>query len=181
MVKVKLEHRNLTPVAVKRLSALCDFFEKMPKKLYDKFDMSHFFLHRSRGHDHKVIDSGVIDPKVMHVCGTSACALGWAASIPAFQKAGLKMEISVSRETGYNEKGKEVVVAVHATDAHFTVSGSLMGPVEAATRFFEIPEEMVNEIFGSGPDGGVDEPKEWAKGVRYIIQTDATRYYPRHR
>lgn len=177
MVKVKLEHRNLTPVAVKRLSTLCDFFEKMPKKLYDNFNMSHFFEHRSHGHDHKVIVDGIVNPKAMHVCGTSACALGWAASIPAFQKAGLAMNIDVYRETGLNEKGKEVVRGVRATDTNFLVDGEKMGAVEAATKFFDIPSGIAEEIFGGGPDGGADTPKEWAAGVRYLIQTDAVRYH----
>jgi hypothetical protein len=37
------------------------------------------------------IDKAITDKQILE-CNTTACALGWAASIPAFQRLGLKLE-----------------------------------------------------------------------------------------
>lgn len=65
----------------KRLLRLADILTKVPK---DKFDMETWGIHKGK---HK--------PQEHNYCGTSACALGWAAMDKKFQADGLKMRWSI--------------------------------------------------------------------------------------
>lgn len=57
----------------KRLMKLADFLDTVPRK---HFDMT-------------IYVDGAIERLTNHECGTSACAFGWACTIPSFRKAGL--------------------------------------------------------------------------------------------
>lgn len=59
----------------KRLLKLADFLDTVPRK---KFDLTHWVGQSYVG-------------KLSLSCGTTACALGWATTIPAFRKLGLRM------------------------------------------------------------------------------------------
>lgn len=63
-------------VGLDRLSALATFLEKLPR---ERFDYTNWV-----GRDWK----GKRDLS----CGTSACALGWATTMPRFRKLGLRIE-----------------------------------------------------------------------------------------
>jgi hypothetical protein len=62
----------------KRLLKLADFLETVPRK---RFDFTKWV-----GLDWK----GKADLS----CGTSACAIGWATTIPSFRKLGLKLSLN---------------------------------------------------------------------------------------
>jgi len=70
-----------------RILKLCSFMEKLPRAANKHFNMRAFWNDESRGHDHPV-PTTVAD--ILHSCGTTACALGWAATMPYFKKRGLR-------------------------------------------------------------------------------------------
>jgi hypothetical protein len=75
----------MTPKQKARLEKLADYLSKLKPDNHRKFDMTTWFET-----DVKV----KVNPKTGEcttVCGTSACALGHAALIPEFQRAGLKL------------------------------------------------------------------------------------------
>ncbi len=57
----------LSKLAVRRLTKLVDFMQELPPESKKKFNMSDM---------------------VFHGCGTSACAAGWAETIPSFKRGG---------------------------------------------------------------------------------------------
>lgn len=71
-----------------RILRLCDYMEALPKESAKHFDMQDFLKH-SGDHDHKLPE--IVRQKDLHTCGTSACALGWAATMPYFKRLGLEL------------------------------------------------------------------------------------------
>lgn len=76
---------RLTKKAIRRITILRNFMRRLPKSANDHFAMSHFF-HPSR--PITLVDKKPITRKALQECGTSACAAGWAAVVPAFRRAG---------------------------------------------------------------------------------------------
>src|SRR6266850_4020976 len=70
-----------------RILKLCSFMESLPRAADKHFDMRTFWLDQSLGHDHP-LPKKVTD--ILRSCGTTACALGWAATMPYFQKLGCR-------------------------------------------------------------------------------------------
>lgn len=64
----------------RRLLKLADFLEKLPK---ERFDFSRWVGNNWGG-------------KSNLSCGTSACAIGWASTIPSFRKAGLVLKLNIT-------------------------------------------------------------------------------------
>lgn len=83
-------------VTVRRLLVLARFLEKLPPK---RFDFEHWV-----GHGWK----GAQDLS----CGTTACALGWAATMPYFRRLGLRLTGIKAREVG--ELGQDVETYVRS-------------------------------------------------------------------
>jgi hypothetical protein len=81
----------LTKKAKTRLLKLAEFMERLPKEDREHFNMGVWFMHAGAGHGHGVSPGQVVGKKEITKCGTSACALGWATTIPAFRRAGLKL------------------------------------------------------------------------------------------
>lgn len=81
---------ELSKKAKRRLGVLISFMEKLPRAANKHFDMSHWFAHNG---EHS-IGAKEVTQKVLTDCGTSACALGWACTIPSFRKAGLRMPLN---------------------------------------------------------------------------------------
>lgn len=69
-------------------------------------------------------------------CGTKACALGWAATIPAFAAAGLTLRI-VSRANRHGYLGT----------VDFTIDSHTYNGTDAAAKFFGIPYWAADRIF----------------------------------
>jgi len=71
-----------------RLLVLANFLDTVPTF---KFDLTSWRHHP--GADHYVQDSDLVDSNLTDMtCGTTACAVGWACSIPEFNAQGLFWE-----------------------------------------------------------------------------------------
>ena|SRR5258706_14645590 len=79
----------MNKIHARRLQYLAYKMANLPKWADEHFDMSYFFIHRGK-HRHNF--GNPICQKDMKHCGTSACAFGWAAMMPYFNKIGLKFE-----------------------------------------------------------------------------------------
>lgn len=138
----------LSRKTVKRLTTLIEFMEKLPKSANKHFDMSAWFRHIGT-HSHGIMNNKPIPANALKHCGTTACALGWAATIPAFRRAGLKV---YAIETG-------------------------AGNAERSKRFFGINEYQQRALFDYGLefDGTpgdrevIHTPKQWAKRARRLL------------
>ena len=68
-----------TATRERRLTRLADYLEELPRT--KRFNMGTWGEHH-----------GKHEPAEMNYCGTEACALGHAAMMPEFKRAGLKLE-----------------------------------------------------------------------------------------
>lgn len=89
---------KLTPVGARRLETLAAFLHALPRKAFDigswlekpySNDKSREIYATLFNTNNSIKTS--LDPAVVHSCGASACAFGWAATIPKFRRAGLTM------------------------------------------------------------------------------------------
>lgn len=83
--------RTITKVGARRLRKLCDYMESLPKSANKHFSMWGFYEHDGEGHHHAI--PAVPRVEDLHSCGTTACALGWAMTVPSLRKAGLELDI----------------------------------------------------------------------------------------
>lgn len=132
----------LTKKAKTRLLKLVEFMEALPKSANAHFDMATFVNHYGE-HHHKFPEK--MRMKDLHTCGTTACALGWAATMPYFKRLGLYLN--------YSEEVQGDEIAVFDMDnCEIGVNGGYMwGP-----------------LFGSHNKDKT--PKQWAKRVRRLIR-----------
>lgn len=134
----------MTPVHAKRLLKLAAFLERLPK---ERFNFGVYV-----GQDWK----GAQDLS----CGTVACAMGWAATMPAFRRLGLHI--------AFNEVKRPVPC----------LRGSYMAsPAEAGQVLFGLAYWDFSVLFhpdssvGYGPNAG---PKLVAKRIRkYVAERSA--------
>lgn len=89
---------KLNQVGARRLETLAAFLHALPRKAFDigswleapdSNDNSREIFATLFNKNSSIKTS--LDPAVVHSCGASACALGWAATIPEFRRAGLTM------------------------------------------------------------------------------------------
>lgn len=126
----------------KRLLKLIDFMDKLPRSATKHFYMGCWFKHNA-DHDHGIGE--YITKDALEHCGTTACALGWAAIVPGFKKAGLRVPAQAF--------GPE--------------------PITAAVKFFEIDDDQAYALFNPGRYGSSpvpDTPKQWAKRARRLVR-----------
>ena len=136
----------LSKLAVKRLTKLADYMEKLPKSANKHFHMGTWFNHNSEEHDHKFGEN--ITLRDLHKCGTTACALGWACMIPAFHKAGLRLLASDNV--------------------------SWVGHINAFDFFEPTPSDRLLEVAANLFGGADKTPKQWAKRCRQFIRENST-------
>ncbi len=129
----------ITKKAKRRILKLCEHMEKLPRESARHFNMASFLEH-SGDHAHPVGD--VLTLRDVHSCGTTACALGYAATMPYFRKLGLK----------FDPKWNEVK---HSHEVFDT---------EAEGMDFS----AWSELFGEYNDDRT--PKQWAKRVRKLVR-----------
>lgn len=107
----------------------------------------------------------------LNVCGTTACALGWAASMPEFRKRGLKLQWSVAT-VGPGDKESEAVVVLKDKD------GQLYNGEDAGREFFGLTSDEADYLFlpkgyGWDSDDSIGEEdmsvKDYRKGLRKFI------------
>lgn len=124
-----------------RLKRLADFLQIVPE---ERFDMQRWV-----GDDFK----GSPDLS----CGTSACAVGWATTIPEFREAGLHLDFDPDDE-----------LAWIATPVYQGWEG-----YDAAAQFFEIPRGQAEHLFGSFHFD--DKPSDVARRIFKMIEDEETR------
>lgn len=135
----------LSKQTIRRLTVLCDFMEKLPPEAKEHFDMSdYFFTNHVPGEGF----SGRVKTSELYQCGTQACALGWAATVPSFKRAGLYID-------GYDEMVK-------------LDNKMVMCAATAAMEFFGLDSQQEGHVFGGGI-GNIKTPKQWARMCRRFI------------
>lgn len=139
---------KLSKLAKSRLNTLIRYMEKLPASANKHFYMGNWFGHQSEGHAHLKKGETVTREHLQH-CGTQACALGWAATIPAFNKAGLEIRMDDERTGWPYLDGKK-----------YTHNRGLI----AAQKFFDIAPAQASALFGF--DLFIRTPKQWAKSAR---------------
>ncbi len=133
----------------RRLLKLAEFLEKVPRK---RFDYASWV-----GDDW----GGKQDLS----CGTTACAMGWACTIPSFRKAGLKLKNSLLDGTSLRT-------------AYYTSNVPYFNGFEgfdAAALFFDIDLRDARYLFGEPnhtpfKDTSEVTPKQVAKLIRKFVE-----------
>lgn len=139
---------ELSKTNFKRLWRLVAHMQKLPASANKHFAMQHYVNHTGDGHEHKVPRK----PKVadLHSCGTTACALGWAMTVPSLRKAGLRMNVSAPAY-----KGDTRDYAVSGENKCFGIDS-----------YYD--NEQWEQLFGCRNNDKT--PKAWAKRVSKLIR-----------
>lgn len=126
----------------RRLLALADKLDSLP---VGQFDYGTFGEVRGRG-----VPGGVDALKEVSMCGTTACALGWAPSLASAKKLGIKLVTRKYKSDGF-------------IFADFTVNGRYVKPITVAKLLFGISEQMFALLFQPGTTvGGLASPGSFA-------------------
>jgi hypothetical protein len=109
-----------------------------------------------------------------NVCGTAACALGFASTIPEFERAGLKMKyralnIDFTDETdkdSYGELGEEFFPAADGQVYYRGAQGEMAG-----AKFFGLSNDEANSLFlpGHYPSVGYISPEIVADRIDALL------------
>lgn len=133
-----------------RLMKLVKFMESLPKSAEKHFNMAAWFAHDG---DHELKYGRRVTRTLLKDCGTTACALGWAATIPYFKRLGLTVK-------------------------HGGIVGTLVYRGEGGCDYEEI-EECDKPLFGIDKDQWValfgatttvTTPQQWAARTRELIK-----------
>jgi hypothetical protein len=129
-----------THVSNKRLLKLAAFLRTLPRK---RFNYKHWV-----GNDWKG------EPDLMS-CGTAACALGWATTIPLFRKEGLRLR-------AYSNGGGAPML--------LDKEGEETSHYDAGARVFGITNEESHYLFSDNSGIGWDAtPKQVAKKIENFV------------
>jgi hypothetical protein len=131
--------------AKRRLLKLADFLDKLPPERFD-------FGTWGDVRDGK---SGQDALEEAELCGTTACALGWAPALPFAKKLGIKLQVS---ETQF---GKSF--------ATFTKNGRRISPDRVAKVLFGIGGDAMSYIFHNSVLNGDGTAQEVATGIRAFV------------
>jgi len=132
--------------ARRHFTTLIRFMQKLPASANKHFQMDWWFQH-SRPHHHPQLKvDKVLTRRDLTLCGTTACALGWATVCPSLHKAGLTM--TLDGDVRLNGRGR-------------------LGNVEVAMRFFGLHESHAVELFCRS---GASTPKQWARQARGVLE-----------
>lgn len=139
----------LSKLAKRRIMKLIEFMEGLPPKANKHFDMGMWCTHEDDSHSH-LIRGDAFEQKDIMACGTSACAAGWAATLPYFKRLGLEL-----RWGGY--------------DAALHVNGKPVIPgSKALARVFDVGGAQTYALFSGANEDRT--PKKWAKRARELIK-----------
>lgn len=141
----------------RRLLKLADFLSTLPRR---RFDFRTWVGESWKG-------------KKDLSCGTTACALGWATTIPSLRRAGLRLVKSSKDESLSYVTLKQQMVS-HAETFDETYDSS----VRAAEQVFGITEEEFQFLFvpngteyhGHKPAGDEAGPKKVAQNIRFFVK-----------
>lgn len=155
---------EMTKIHARRLLKLADTLEAVPRK---EFDI------REWGRD--------TTNKKGEVCGTVACAMGHACSVPSFRAAGLKLVFRSDRTFGatvvfspslltdrqHADRMAQEYRAMHGDDSRFPAVFRGFGAGEA---FFGLDEYTSRRLFSSeGYANGRPTPKQVARKIRSTV------------
>lgn len=143
---------SLSKLAVRRLTTLANFMDRLPKKANKHFHMRQFFTHHGADNHPEIPKRGKVPTKALTLCGTTACAAGWATAIPAFRRQGLRLVIDKHGHTG----------------VHFGRIG--ISNWESIIKFFYVTYEDCDYLFGMSVDAST--PKKWARHCRRFIKAN---------
>jgi hypothetical protein len=147
-----MEMRLITsaPMETERLLRLAAFLDDLSPH---EFNLDHWVGDMKFADQIEVIAKGHIE----RGCGTTACALGWAATIPEF------------REAGFGLAGVE---GRHLLPIYKDAKGREFSDFQAAMHFFNLSSEVVTDVFywrGYGVDVADVTPAEVASKLRKIV------------
>lgn len=137
-----------------RLLLLADFLEKMPE---ERFDYVSWVGYGWQG-------------KPDLSCGTTACALGWATTIPELRDAGLRLVKVYSRYDG--SRSHTFVTSVEYPETYDAIDGNRYS-IMAAKEVFGINSLEANSLFV--PDTFMHEEstaKDIAELIRYFVANE---------
>ncbi len=145
--------RVLSKLAQRRILKLASFMEALPEDADKHFDMIDWLSHSDEGHSH-FKDGQKVSIQDLFSCGTAACAFGWAAVVPEFNKAGLKLKAFVHLD--YLAK-------------QFVIKGEEIEDSYAAAKlWFDLDLDWVKDLFGC--DRRIQTPKQWATRARQFVK-----------
>jgi hypothetical protein len=127
----------------------------LPKSAGKHFNMQSFAEHN--GMDSHEFPS-VISKKELNFCGTTACALGWAATIPSFKRAGLALTYRDWMGFELSLKGQSLEFGWDQED---NIKQLLPG----------ITPHQAEYLFGWNVT--TKTPKEWARRCRNFLKKNA--------
>jgi hypothetical protein len=139
----------LSKLAVRRLTKLAEFMAKLPASANKHFDMGMWFEHEG---DHNHEFGRTLSRDDLKHCGTTACALGWGATMPYFKKLGLTVDPSLG-------------------SLRFRGRASI-DPMLIAAQVVNITVSEAVDLFGGHLDA-VKTPKQWARHCRKFIKENA--------
>lgn len=145
----------LSKLAVRRLTKLADYMQRLPAPKARHFEMYEWFTHKEEEIGLSNIVKGVhgiqtaadVRRAVPIECGMAACAFGWATMMPAFKKAGL-------------------TVILDGPTAYPSFRGQRA--FDAASAFFHIGKTQAEALFNPHPSP--KSPKTWAKHCRKFLR-----------
>lgn len=136
-----------TKVSTSRLLRLANFLDGVPR---ERFDYKTFVGDDWQG-------------KQNLSCGTTACALGWAATMPFFRKLGLRLEYA-------NRYGASVVVKNRPFNGSSLESAEFVfGITREQARYLFIPDEIVSFTDVVSPSVYASA-KEVARHIRRFVK-----------
>lgn len=127
-------------VGNRRLLKLADLLEKLPQ---ERFDMKYWVGNGWKG-------------KPDLSCGTTACALGWATTVPSLRKAGLKLATTPSHRFS-----RVCIREPNATVDSFDDS------LASGAKIFGITLYESSQLF---MDVSIKSPKAMAKLIRKFVK-----------
>lgn len=132
----------------RRFNTLIRFMRSLPARANKHFYMGHWFDHVGPDiHPGLGDDSKILTRQDLALCGTSACALGWASVCPSLKRAGLSMTLDGTvKLNGRSSSGGNIFLAM---------------------RFFGLPESAAIHLFSRT---GVTTPKQWAREAKIVLE-----------
>lgn len=138
----------INAVAKRRVLKLIEFMEKLPRSANKHFDMDTWCSHDGEGHEHLKPGDVVAQSDVM-ACGTTACAAGWAATMPYFRRLGLEL-----RWDGF--------------DAAMYVNGRPDVMFSKIPGLFKLSHDQADDLFSAMNSDRT--PKQWARRARKLLK-----------
>jgi hypothetical protein len=147
---MKTQKKSRNRVYKNRLLRLADFLEALPRK---RFDFNHWVGDNWEG-------------KEDLSCGTTACALGWATTIPSLRKAGLRMDPGGFVTLERFLKGQE---HSYGYSASFSAGKEVFDLSDEEFRFAFVPHGQ--SYNGRKPAPEEATPQRVGRNIRFLAES----------